>query len=200
MDAAYIFALAKHRYAVNMKSFDDLILRKPAILRGNEKHFVSGFSEVFAEKISYPSAAATHRWKLVVQHQDYVIQPLIKEAVGKDIRAIVVGGKVIVAMRRIAPVGEFRSNIHRGGRGEIVALPDSYIDIAIRATAAMELEVAGVDLLETDNGPVVLEVNPSPGFEIEAVTGVPIAEPIIAFAVKYSQTHRRSTSDESLHS
>ena len=70
MDAAYIFALAKHRYTVNMKSFDDLILRKPAILRGNEKHFVSGFSEVFAEKISYPSAAATHRWKLVVQHQD----------------------------------------------------------------------------------------------------------------------------------
>ncbi len=133
-------------------------------------------------------------------HQDYVIQPLIKEAVGKDIRVIVVGGKVIVAMRRIAPAGEFRSNIHRGGRGEIVALPDSYTDIAIRATAAMELEVAGVDLLETDNGPVVLEVNPSPGFEIEAVTGVSIAEPIIAFAVKYSQTHRRSASDESLHS
>ena len=120
-------------------------------------------------------------------HQDYVIQPFIAESAGSDVRVIVVGGKIVAAMKRTAQKGEFRSNIHRGGQGYPVELHSKYGDTAIRAAEAMELNIAGVDLLETPAGPMVLEVNPSPGFEeIEAVTGIKVAEAMIAFAVEYS--------------
>lgn len=119
-------------------------------------------------------------------HQDYVIQPFIQESSGHDARVIVVGGKVVAAMRRTAPAGEFRTNIHRGGEGHPIHLTDEYIDTALRATAAMGLEVAGVDLLPTSAGPLILEVNPSPGFEeVEASTGIKVAEAIIAFAEEF---------------
>jgi ribosomal protein S6--L-glutamate ligase len=132
-------------------------------------------------------------------YQDYVIQPFITqpyatEPVGNDVRVIVVGRKAIAAMKRIAQEGEFRSNIHRGGQGHPVDLQGEYIDTAIRAAEVMELEVAGVDLLPTPEGPVVLEVNPSPGLEeIEAVTGGKVAEAIIAFAAEYCQNLKRET-------
>ena len=126
-------------------------------------------------------------------HQDYVIQPFIAESGGSDVRVIVVGGKVVAAMRRAAHEDEFRSNIHRGGQGQPIALHSEYGDTAIRAAEAMELDIAGVDLLETLSGPMVLEVNPSPGFEeIEAVTGIRVAEAIIAFAVEYSQATKEA--------
>ena len=121
-------------------------------------------------------------------HHDYVIQPFITEADGVDIRILVVGGEAIAAMKRSAPPGEFRANIHKGASGEAVTLPEEYIRLAIDAVAALELEVAGVDLLETNEGPVVLEVNPSPGFEeLESVTGIDIAAAIIKFATKFAQ-------------
>ena len=121
-------------------------------------------------------------------HQDYVIQPFIKESAGHDLRVIVIGGKAVAAMRRTAQEGEFRANIHRGGQGHPVSLHGAYIDTAIRATEAMALQIAGVDLLQTATGPMVLEVNPSPGFEeIETVTGIKVAEAMIALAVEYSQ-------------
>ena len=121
-------------------------------------------------------------------HQDYVIQPFITEANGIDIRVLVVGNEAIAAMKRSAPPGEFRANIHKGATGEAITLTDDYIRLAIEATAALELEIAGVDLLETNEGPVVLEVNPSPGFEeLESVTGTNIANAIIEFAVKFAQ-------------
>ena len=124
-------------------------------------------------------------------HQDYVIQPFIGESAGNDVRVIVIGGKVVAAMRRTAQAGEFRSNIHRGGQGHPIELQDEYSDTAIRAAEAMELNIAGVDLLETLAGPIVLEVNPSPGFEeVETVTGIKVAEAMIAFAVEYSQITR----------
>lgn len=121
-------------------------------------------------------------------HEDYVIQPFIAEAGGVDIRVLVVGGKAIAAMKRSAPVGEFRANVHRGASGEAVSLPDAYIDVAIRAAAALELEIAGVDLLQTNAGPVVLEVNPSPGFEeLESVTGINIADAIVEFVTAFAR-------------
>ncbi len=121
-------------------------------------------------------------------HEDYVIQPFIAEAGGVDIRVLVVGGKAIAAMRRSAPVGEFRANVHRGASGEAVSLPDEYTNIAIKAADALELEVAGVDLLQTNAGPVVLEVNPSPGFEeLESVTGINIADAIIEFVTVFAR-------------
>ena len=121
-------------------------------------------------------------------HADYVIQPFIAEAGGVDIRVLVVGGKAIAAMKRSAPVGEFRANIHRGASGEGISLPDKYTDIAIKAASALELEIAGVDLLQTNEGPVVLEVNPSPGFEeLESVTGINVADAIIEFVTAFAQ-------------
>ena len=126
-------------------------------------------------------------------HQDYVIQPFIAESMGNDVRVIVVGGKVVAAMRRMAQEGEFRSNIHRGGQGQPIVLHSEYSDIAIQAAEAMKLDIAGVDLLETLAGPMVIEVNPSPGFEeIEAVTGIKVAEAMIAFAVQYSESSREA--------
>lgn len=127
-------------------------------------------------------------------HQDYVIQPFVGGVCnsdltgGVDIRILVVGGEAIAAMKRSAPPGEFRANIHKGASGEAVTLPDDYIRLAIEAAEALELEIAGVDLLQTNKGPVILEVNPSPGFEeLEAVTGINIADAIIKFAIVFSQ-------------
>ena len=125
-------------------------------------------------------------------HQDYIIQPFIKESAGKDFRVMVVGGRAVASMKRIAQAGEFRSNIHRGARGTSVELPSECVEIAIRAAGIMELEVAGVDLLLTPEGPLVLEVNPSPGLEeIETVTGLRIAEEIIEFSVEFAETEKK---------
>lgn len=119
-------------------------------------------------------------------HQDYVIQSFIEEAGGVDIRVLVVGGEAVAAMKRSAPPGEFRANIHKGASGEAIALIDEYTHLAIEAAAALELEIAGVDLLLANEGPVVLEVNPSPGFEaLESVTGIDIAGVIIEFVTSY---------------
>jgi len=120
-------------------------------------------------------------------HQDYVIQSFIGEAGGVDTRVLVVGGEAVAAMKRSAPPGEFRANIHKGASGEAITLTDEYTRLAIEAAAALELEIAGVDLLQTDEGPVVLEVNPSPGFEaLELVTGIDIAGVIIEFVTSYA--------------
>lgn len=121
-------------------------------------------------------------------HHDYIIQPFITEAGGVDLRILVVGGEAIAAMKRSAPPGEFRANIHKGASGETVTLPEGYDHLAIEATAALELEIAGVDLLETHNGPVILEVNPSPGFEeLESATGINSAAAIIEFGTSFAQ-------------
>ena len=126
-------------------------------------------------------------------YQDYVIQPFIRESEGSDLRVIVVGGKAIAAMKRTVQEGEFRANIHRGGQGHPVDLQSEYIDTAICATEAMALQIAGVDLLQTEAGPIVLEVNPSPGLEeIEAVTGIQVAEAMITFAAEYCQNAKQT--------
>ena len=120
-------------------------------------------------------------------HQDYVIQSFIAEAGGVDIRVLVVGGEAVAAMKRSAPPGEFRANIHQGASGEAIALTDEDTRLAIEAATALELEIAGVDLLQTNEGPVVLEVNPSPGFEaLELVTDIDIAGVIIEFVTSYA--------------
>jgi len=116
--------------------------------------------------------------------QDYIVQPFIAEAAGRDIRALVIGGKLVGAMQRKARDGEFRANIHRGGEGTLIELDAEYEDVALESTAALQLDVAGVDMLQSKNGPLVLEVNPSPGFEgLELATGLNIAKEIIKYAV-----------------
>ena len=109
-----------------------------------------------------------------------LLQQFVVESKGRDIRAFVVGGRVVAAMRRTASGGEFRSNIHRGGSAEVVELDDEYKRVAVHAAQVMGLRVAGVDLLEGKDGPVLMEVNSSPGLEgIETATGVDVAGEII---------------------
>ncbi len=111
-----------------------------------------------------------------------LIQKFIAESKGRDIRCFVVGGKVVAAMRRIATGDEFRSNVHRGGRVEAVTLDPQYENCAIYAAQILGLNVAGVDLLESKEGPQVMEVNSSPGLEgIEKATGIDIADAVIEF-------------------
>lgn len=114
-----------------------------------------------------------------------IVQEFIKEAKGADIRAFVVDGEVVGAMKRQGKPGEFRSNLHRGGTSRIIELTDEEKDTAIKAAAAVGLGVAGVDLLQSDKGPLVLEVNSSPGLQgIETTTGRDIAEKIIIYLEK----------------
>jgi len=109
-----------------------------------------------------------------------LLQRFVKESKGKDVRAFVVGNRVVAAMRRVAQEGEFRSNVHRGGRAEAVDLPDDYRQTAVHAAQIMGLRVAGVDMLEGRDGPVVMEVNSSPGLEgIEQATGLDVAGEIV---------------------
>jgi ribosomal protein S6--L-glutamate ligase len=113
---------------------------------------------------------------------NYLVQEFIAEADGKDIRAFVVGGKVVASMERSAPPGDFRSNLHRGGTAKKVSLSRKETAVALAAAKAMNLNVAGVDLIRAKRGPLVLEVNSSPGLEgIETATGVDVAEQIIEF-------------------
>ncbi|MGH9380746.1 MAG: 30S ribosomal protein S6--L-glutamate ligase [Thermoanaerobaculia bacterium] len=120
-----------------------------------------------------------------------LVQEFIAEAAGADIRAFVVGERVVAAMRRQAPPGEFRSNLHRGGKADKARLTPEERSIAVRATRTLRLAVAGVDLMRTKHGPVVLEVNSSPGLEgIEGATGVDVAAHIIRYIEKHARRGR----------
>ena len=117
-----------------------------------------------------------------------LVQEFIAEAKGSDLRCFVVGGKVIASMKRQGAEGEFRSNLHRGGNAESIKLTPEERSTAVKAAKAMGLRVAGVDLLRSDRGPVVMEVNSSPGLEgIEKTTGVDVAGQIIEYIAKNAQ-------------
>lgn len=114
--------------------------------------------------------------------QNVLVQKFVAESKGKDVRAFVVGDQVVAAMRRVAQGQEFRSNVHRGGTTEPVDLPDDYREAAVRAAQIMGLKVAGVDMLESNSGPQIMEVNSSPGLEgIETCTKLDIAGTIIDY-------------------
>lgn len=114
-----------------------------------------------------------------------LVQEFIKEAGGSDIRAIVVGGRVIAAMKRTGADGDFRSNLHRGGSAQLVKLSPEERATAVRAAKSMGLNVCGVDMLRANHGAVVMEVNSSPGLEgVEKATGLDIAGKVIQFIEK----------------
>lgn len=111
-----------------------------------------------------------------------IVQEFIKESAGSDIRAFVVDGRVVGAMKRQAKEGEFRSNLHRGGTATVIKLTDEEETAALKAAKAMSLDIAGVDILQSSRGPLILEVNSSPGLEgIEQATGKDIANEIIKY-------------------
>lgn len=116
------------------------------------------------------------------QKQNVLIQKFVAESRGKDIRAFVVGDRVVAAMRRVAQGQEFRSNVHRGGVAEAVDLSDKYRETAVRAAQILGLRIAGVDMLESSQGPQIMEVNSSPGLEgIEKCTGLDIAGAVVEY-------------------
>lgn len=110
-----------------------------------------------------------------------LIQEFIKESAGTDIRAFVVGGRVVASMKRQSLDDDFRSNLHKGGEGTVVKLTEEERKMAVKAAKAMGLNIAGVDMMRSARGPLILEVNASPGFGIEKVTGRDVATPIIEY-------------------
>lgn len=138
-----------------------------------------GLGVILAEKQQLVESVAEglHAVKAAI-----LLQEFIAEAEGADIRCLVLGEEVIASMQRQAAKGEFRSNLHRGGSAAAISLSPEETTLAIQATQALGLEFAGVDLIRTQRGPAILEVNSSPGLEgIEALTGTNIAELVIKF-------------------
>lgn len=125
---------------------------------------------------------------------NFLVQEFIKEAGGADMRCLVIGDRVVASMKRKAREGEFRSNLHRGGTASLVKLTPEERSTAVRAARKMGLNVAGVDLLRSNHGPVIMEVNSSPGLEgIERATGKDVASQIITFIEKEARPHRTRT-------
>ncbi|BCL73824.1 putative alpha-L-glutamate ligase (plasmid) [Vibrio nigripulchritudo] len=123
-----------------------------------------------------------------------LIQEYIKESGGADIRCLVIGGRVVAAMKRQAAAGEFRSNLHRGGSAEIIRLTKEERETAVGAAKVMGLNFCGVDLLRSNNGPMVMEVNSSPGLEgIETATNLNVAGKLYEFIEKNAKFHGNKT-------
>ena len=120
-----------------------------------------------------------------------LLQEFVKESAGTDIRAFVVGGKVVASMQRQSLDDDFRSNLHQGGEGMAIKLTDAERRTALKAAKAMGLPVCGVDMMRSSRGPLVLEVNSSPGFGIEKVTGRDVAGKILDYIEQNAKGKRR---------
>ncbi len=179
--------LAKHElnmpktiYATKVGDVDDLIASiggAPLIIKMLEG--TQGVGVVLAETQKAAKSVLEAFYGLRV---NLLVQEFIEEAKGADIRAFVVGGKVVAAMKRQGVEGDFRSNIHRGGSAHPIKLSRTEKNLAIQAAKVMGLDVAGVDMIQSDRGPLLMEVNSSPGLEgIEAATGIDVAGKIMDF-------------------
>ena len=155
----------------------------PHVIKLNEG--TQGAGVMLTEK---PSASRGAVETLRGLYANFLVQEFIAEAKGADLRCFVVGDRVVAAMRRQAPKGEFRSNLHRGGTAKPVRITRAEAAMAVRASRVLGLGVAGVDMLRSKRGPLVLEVNSSPGLEgIEAATGVDVAGCIVSHVVELAQ-------------
>ncbi|OIP69403.1 MAG: ribosomal protein S6 modification protein [Oscillatoriales cyanobacterium CG2_30_40_61] len=171
-------SLPKTGFANSVKDIDSLIEQvggAPLIIKLLEG--TQGMGVILAE--TYQSA------KSIIEafqglNIDILVQEFIHESNGEDIRCLVIGDKVVAAMKRISNPGEFRANLHRGGRAENVKLTTEERNMAIKSAKVMGLKLAGVDLIRSHQGPLVLEVNSSPGLEgIETITGIDVSDKII---------------------
>ena len=173
-----------------LTSFDkilEMVKGPPVVLKLTSG--TQGTGMILSDTLQAAQSSLEAIWSL---GYDMLMQRFVAESRGRDIRALVIGGRVVAAMRRIAAKKEFRSNIHRGGVGEAVKLNREYADAAVRAADAMGLRVAGVDLLESKDGPSVIEVNASPGFQgLEQATGGNIAREIVAYAARLARKKRK---------
>ncbi len=165
----------------------DLVGGPPVVLKliqGSQ-----GIGVILLDTVGAVESVLDTLWSL---GQVILIQEFVRESRGRDIRALVVGGRVLAAMRRQARAGEFRSNIHRGGSGSLIELGDDFREAAVRAVRAVGLDVAGVDMLEARSGPKVMEINSSPGFEgLEAASGMDVAREIVGFGLTLARDGSR---------
>lgn len=175
-------AIPKTVFSRNTADIDDLIEMAggvPVIIKlARGTH---GNGVVLAES---KKAAKSVLQAFYLQNEDgtnILVQEFIKESAGTDIRAFVVGGRVVASMKRQSLDDDFRSNLHKGGEGTVVKLSEEERKTAVKAARAMGLSIAGVDLMRSARGPLVLEVNASPGFGIEKVTNRDVATPIIEY-------------------
>jgi ribosomal protein S6--L-glutamate ligase len=171
--------IPKTLFASETASFDDVIEQvggAPLIVKVARGTHGSGV--VLAET---NKAAKAVMQAFFVENVNFLVQEFIKESAGTDIRAIVVGNKVVASMMRQSLDDDFRSNLHQGGEGNVVKLTEEERRTAIKTARAMGLPFCGVDMMRSSRGPLVLEVNSSPGFAIEKVTGRNIAEKVIEY-------------------
>ncbi|MDZ7693747.1 MAG: 30S ribosomal protein S6--L-glutamate ligase [Balneolaceae bacterium] len=172
-------------YSTEVRKIIDSVGGPPLIVKLLEGTQGVGVVLAPTQKAAESMIQAFHSMKARV-----IVQEFVNEAKGEDIRAFVVDGKVVGAMKRKGKEGEFRSNIHRGGTAELIKLTKQQRQAALIATKSMGLSIAGVDMLESDRGPLVLEVNSSPGLEgIEKATKKDIAGKIISFIERGVSAH-----------
>ena len=171
--------IPKTLFASETSSFDDLIEQAggaPLIIK--VARGTHGNGVVLAET---NKAAKAVMQAFFVENVSFLVQEFVKESAGTDIRAIVVGNKVVASMMRQSLDDDFRSNLHQGGEGKPIKLTEEERRTAIKAARAMGLPFCGVDMMRSSRGPLVLEVNSSPGFGIEKVTGRDIAAKVIEY-------------------
>lgn len=171
--------IPKTLFASETASFDDLIEQSggaPLIIK--VARGTHGNGVVLAET---NKAAKAVMQAFYVENVNFLVQEFVKESMGTDIRAIVVGNKVVASMMRQSLDDDFRSNLHQGGEGKTVKLTEEERHTAIKAARAMGLPFCGVDMMRSTRGPLVLEVNSSPGFMVEKVSGRNIAEKVIEY-------------------
>lgn len=190
--AKYGLGLPLTAYANDPKQADEIIKAvngPPVVIKLLEG--TQGIGVVLAETMSSAkSVIEAFRGANV----NILVQEFIKEAGGTDIRALVVGGKVVAAMKRTGATDDFRSNLHRGGSAELIKITPEERSTAVRAARRMGLNVCGVDMLRSNHGPVIMEVNSSPGLEgIENATGKDIAGQIIDFIAANAKDGKTKT-------
>ncbi len=188
-------AIPKTAFARDTRDVDNLINLvggSPLVIKLLES--TQGKGVVLAET---KKAAISVTEAFLSMDHNIIVQEFIKEAKAEDIRAFVIDGKVVGAMKRTGKEGEFRSNLHKGGTAEQITLTRKEKSTAIKAANALNLKIAGVDMLRSDRGPLVIEVNSSPGLEgIENATGVDIAAKIIEYIENNVGASKRKKKDK----
>lgn len=172
--------------ATGIEEATELVGGCPAVVKLH--HGTQGVGTMLVESQAALAALAETMWAM---GHEILLQEFVRQARGRDVRAFVVGNRVVAAMERRAARGEFRANLHRGGSARSITLPDAYAAAARKAARVSGLEVAGVDILRGRDGPVLLEVNSSPGLEgIEEASGIDVATAVIERAEQLSKRRR----------
>ncbi len=188
----YGIGIPKTVVSRNTTDIDDLLEQlggTPVIIK--LAHGTHGNGVVLAETKKAAKSVLQAFYLTNDEGTNILLQEFVKESAGTDIRAFVVGSRVVASMQRQSLDDDFRSNLHKGGEGKTIKLTDEEKKVAVKAAKAMGLNIAGVDLMRSDRGPLILEVNASPGFGIEKVTGRNVAGAIIEYVEMNAKRRNR---------